>query len=256
MPDLKVTSNGNVEIWAVPVTDIANINAPTAAEINSGVYLADAMAWDGSTYPANEASNDVDDRSVRDRGNATSRGYAQFGASLAFFRPVPGDTTSEAARAWNLFRTPRVPVYLVTRVLQGTEGVYTPAAAGQWVNVYQFITDTVNDDTEGEDSYKYIVNFLPQGGVAVNTQVKNATPVTVLPATASLAVGAKRALRATLGGKRATSVVNWTSSAPLIASVSQTGVVTAKAVGTATITANHPAASAPSTGTTITVTSS
>src|SRR3954467_15811033 len=109
MADLKVTSNGNVEIWAVPVAGIANIQAPTAAEINAGVVLSNAVAWEGSDFPANDASNDVDDRSIRDRGNATSRGFAQFGATLSFFRPLPTDTTSEYALAWAFFKTPRVP---------------------------------------------------------------------------------------------------------------------------------------------------
>src|SRR6478609_6302050 len=109
MADLKVTSNGNVEVWAVPVNGIANINAPTAAEINAGVVLSNAIAWEGTSFPANEESNDVDDRSLLDRGNSTSRGFAQFGATLSFFRPVPGDTTSDYGLAWTFFKTPRVP---------------------------------------------------------------------------------------------------------------------------------------------------
>lgn len=258
MPDLKVTSNGNVEIWAVPVSGVANILAPTAAEINAGIVLSNAVAWEGSDFPTNDESNDVDDRSILDKGNATSRGFAQFGATLAFFRPVQGDTTSEYALAWTFFKTPRVPCLLVIRVLQGTEGVHVNAAAGQWITVYQFITDTVNDDTEGEDSYKYVVNFLPQGNLAVNTQVKNATPPTNLPTTLALTVAAgvnhSKTLRATLGGKRATQVVTWTSANPAIATVSANGVVTGVAAGSTTVTSNHPSASAASTTVAITVT--
>lgn len=258
MADLKVTSNGNVEIWAVPVAGIANIAAPTATEINAGIVLSNAVAWEGSDFPANDESNDVDDRSILDKGNATSRGFAQFGATLAFFRPVQGDTTSEYALAWTFFKTPRVPVILVVRVLQGTEGVHVNAAAGQWVTLYQFITDTVNDDTEGEDSYKYIVNFLPQGNLAVNTQVKNATPPTVTPSSLALtaATGANhsKTLRAVLGGKRATQVVTWTSANPAVATVSTNGVVTGVSAGSTTVTANHPSASAASTTVAITVT--
>lgn len=258
MADLKVTSNGNVEIWAVPVSGVANINAPTAAEINAGVVLSNAVAWEGSDFPANDESNDVDDRSILDKGNATSRGFAQFGATLAFFRPVQGDTTSEYATAWTFFKTPRVPVILVVRVLQGTEGVHSNVVAGQWVTLYQFITDTVNDDTEGEDSYKYIVNFLPQGNLAVNTQVKNAAPATVSPTTLALtaAVGAahSKPLRAVLGGKRATQVVTWTSANPAIATVSTNGVVTGITAGSTTVVANHPSASAASTTVAVTVT--
>lgn len=258
MPDTKVTSNGNVEIWAIPVAGVANINSPTAAEINAGVVLSNAVAWEGSDFPAAEESNDVDDRSILDKGNATSRGFAQFGATLAFFRPQQGDTTSEYGLAWTFFKTPRVPVILVTRVLQGTEGVHVNAAAGQWINVYQFITDTVNDDTEGEDSYKYVVGFRPQGNLAINTQVKNATPPTVTPSslsvTAAVGINHSKTLRAVLGGKRATQVVTWTSANPAVATVSGNGVVTGVAAGSTTVTANHASASAASTTVAITVT--
>jgi hypothetical protein len=257
MADLKVTSNGNVEIWALPANGIADINAPTAAEINAGIVLSNAVAWEGSDFPANDASNDVDDRSILDRGNATSRGFAQFGATLALFRPLPTDTTSEYALAWAFLKAPRVPVILVTRVLQGTEGTHTDAAAGQWVSVFQFVTDTVNDDTEGEDSYKYIVNFLPQGLLAVNTQVKNATAPSVTPSsltvTAAAGVNHSKTLRATLGGKRATNVVTWASSDTTKAIVSANGVVTGVAAGSANITATHPAATGASTAVAVTV---
>lgn len=256
MPDQKVTTNGHVDVWAVPVTGIADYRSPTAAEINAGIRLTPAIAWDGTTFPANDESSDVDDRSLEDVGNATSRGFAQFGAELSFFRPVVGDNASEAALAWNFFKTPRVPLYLVTRVLQRTPAPgTTPAAAGDWVSVFRFISDTVNDDTEGEDSVKFIVGLLPQGELSVYTQVKNASPVTVTNASGStsLAVGGHAVLRATLGGKRATQVVTWRSSDESVARVSPNGVVTGVSAGTASITASHPAASAASTAVSFTV---
>lgn len=256
MADTKVTTNGRIDVWAVPVTGIADYRSPTAAEVNAGVRLTPAIAWDGTTFPANDESSDVDDRSLEDVGNATSRGFAQFGAELSFFRPVESDTTSEAAAAWALLKNPRVPVYLVTRVLQRTPAPGTTAAtAGDWVSVYRFITSTVNDDTEGEDSVKFVVGFLPQGEVSVYTQVKNATPVTVTNAsgTTALDVGDHAVLRATLGGKRATQVVNWLSSDDSVVSVSQNGIVTGVSAGTASVTASHPAASAASTAISFTV---
>lgn len=244
MADKKVTANGNVEVWAVPAAGIADINSPTAAEINAGLYLADSIAWGSTTFPSNAASNDIDDRSLRDAGNSKTRGFAQFAATLTLYRPQPGDTTSVQALAWSFFKTPRVPVILVTRVLQGTTGVYTAAAAGDWISAYQFITDTVNDNTAGENSYKYEVKFLPQGDLAVNTQVKNATPVVLTPTTLSLslAAGAKGVVHATLASKRASSVVTWSSSNTAVATVSTSGVVTGLTAGTANITATHAAA--------------
>lgn len=242
MADEKVTSNGNVDIWAVPAINIANYLSPTAAEINGGTRLTPAVAWDGTSFPANTDSNDIDDRSLEDRGNTQGRGFAQFEATLSLFRPVPGDTTSEAALAWNLLKTPRIGVYIVTRVLQRTEGVATPAAAGQWISVYKMISDTVNDDTEGEDSYKFVVDFLPQGELSVYTQVKNAGPVVLTALGPLTTVGAKTPVLAELGGKWATQVVEWSSSNEAVATVSQNGVVEILATGTASITATHPAA--------------
>lgn len=250
MADLKVTSNGNTTVWLVPVASIADYRSPTAAELNTnGIDVTAAIAWDGTTFPTASESDDIDDRSLRDKGNATTRGAAQFEATLNFFYPkVLSDTTSDFGKAFQFLKTPGVPVYVVTRVLQTTTGVHTDAAAGQWISVFRFVTDAWTDDIAEDDSYKYAISFLTQGDVAVYTQVKNASAVTTTPAsTLAVAVGAVSPIRATLGGKRATQVVDWSSSAPGVATVSQNGVVKGISAGTATITASHPAATAAAT---------
>src|SRR5690606_15116219 len=122
---------------------------------------------------------------------------------------------------------------------------------------FKMTSDTVNDDTEGEDSYKFIVNFLPQGELSVYTQAKNAGPVVLsdLSGTAgTLTVGDHAALAATLGGHRATQVVDWSSDDEAVATVSDNGVVTAVGAGTADITATHPAATGAATPIAVTVT--
>ncbi len=254
--DKRIISNGNVTVWVVPAAGIADYEAPTATEINAGLDVTDALAWDASTFPAATASDDQDDRSMRDAGNATTRGVAQFEASLNFFRPkTKGDTASDYGKAYEFFRIPGVDVYLITRILQGPEGRHKDAAAGEWISVYKFVTDGWTDDFEGDDSVKYAVGFMTQGEVITYTQVKNSAPVEVTNASASTSVdvGDHIVLRATLGGKRATQVVEWSSSAPNIATVSGNGVVTGVAAGTASITADHPAASAPSKAISVTV---
>lgn len=254
--DTRISSNGNVQIWALLASAVADPNAPTAAEVNAGLHVTDAIAWDSTTFPTGTESEDQDDRSLFDKGNATSRGASQYEAELNFFYPADlSDTTTDYGKAFQFFKTPGVDVILVVRVLQGTTSVYTPAAAGQWVSVYKFQTDSWTDDVEGDDSNKYAIGFLTQGVSVVYTQVKNATPVTVTNASgsASIAVGGHVVLRATLGGKRATQVVTWTSSDPGVASVSPNGVVTGQSTGSADIIASHPAASGPSTAVAITV---
>lgn len=256
MPDAKVTSNGNVTVWLVPVAGILDYRSPTAAEINAGIDITAALAWDGTTFPTSTESDDVDDRSLRDKGNATTRGAASFEATLNFFYPDNLlDTTSDYGKAYAFLRVPRVPVYIVTRVLQTTTGTSTPAAAGQWVSVYRFTTDGWEDDLQDDDSYKYAVSFLTQGEVATYTQVKNATAITFVPTTLTLTgAGATGVIRATLGGKRATQVVKWSSSDVTKATVSQNGVVSRVAAGSATITATHPASGSAATPVTLTIT--
>lgn len=247
MADQKVTSNGNTTVWLVPVASIADYRSPTATEINTnGIDVTAAIAWDGTTFPTASESDDIDDRSLRDKGNATTRGAAQFEATLNFFYPkVLSDTTSDFGKAFQFLKTPGVPVYVVTRVLQSTTGVHTDAAAGQWISVFRFVTDAWTDDVAEDDSYKYAISFLTQGDVAVYTQVKNASAVTTTPSsTLAITVGDVSAVRATLGGKRATQVVSWSSSAPGVATVSQNGVVKGISAGTATISASHPSATA------------
>jgi hypothetical protein len=61
--------------------------------------------------------------------------------------------------------------------------------------------------------------------------------VDVTPATVSLAVGATRDLEVVVTPAGASQQVTWTSSAPAIASVSETGLVKGLTVGTATLTA-------------------
>lgn len=254
MADEKFTSNGNTTVWLVPANGIANYLSPTADEVNAGMDITPALAWEGTTFPTASDSEDQDDRSLRDRGNATTRGTASYEAVLNLFYPKDlHDTTSDYGKVYQLLRVPRVPVYVVTRVGQSPEGEHKDAAAGEWVSVYRFLSDGWTDDFEGDDSNKYSIGMLTQGEVAINTQIKNSSPVTVTPATSTVTIGESVPLRATLGGKRATQVVEWVSSNSSVATVSQNGVVTGVKAGSATITANHPAASAASTEVSITV---
>lgn len=256
MADEKFPSNGNVTVWAVPVASIADYRSPTATEINNnGTDITNAIAWENTTFPTATESNDIDDRSLLDAGNATTRGFAQWEVALSLFRPKdPTDTLSDYGKAWQLFKTPRVEYYIITRVAQMTTGVLTPASAGDWVSVYRIITDAQADDTEGEDSYKYSFTGLAQGEVAVYTRVKTTSSIVVTPlGSTTLTVGDVSPLQATLDGEWMTQDVEWTSDDPGVATVSPNGVVTAVSAGTADISATHPSATGATTPVTITV---
>lgn len=248
MADEKVFSDGYVDAIVIRQSQLTDPSAPLITEVNThGINVSLALAWDGTTWPNNTDSDDLDDRSVKDSGNAQSRGDAQFEATLNFFYPKDRANTTDTfgkVRAFMKDAASRIPVYVITRLIQTTPNTITPLAGGDLVSVFQMITDVNADDTEGDDSVKYAITLLPQGGVWPYTQaveaVKTAITVTApdgLPTTA----GAKKALRAVLNGKRVTNQVTWTSSNPAAATVSSNGVVVGVAPGTANITASHPA---------------
>ena len=247
MADERFVGNKNIDLWWIDEGDYLDADSPTADEINEdGIRLTPAVAWDGTSFPAASDSDSDADLGLWDDANATSRGAMQFEASVNYFFPKDLlDNVSDYGKVYQHFRKLGLRGILVTRISQLTAtGTVTPAAAGQWISVYKSITDGYQIDIEGDDSYKYTVNYLPQGLVKVNTQVKNAGPITItrVSTAGSVAVGAKVVLRATLGGHYATQVVDWRSSNSAVASVSPNGVVTAVSTGSANITAVHPAA--------------
>ena len=244
MADTKVFSDGYVSVWWVPSNGFADIRKPTAAEINAGVALSDAISWQDYSL-GNTESDTEDDRSLMDRGNATTRGAAQFAGTLSFFRPFTEDVddpTNQFAEAFAAFREPRVFGYLVVRILQNEKHIQDPAAPGQWVSIYKFMADSFQDDTEGDDSVKYTINFLPQGDLAVYTMVETTEVVDVDKATVTVAEGASDVVVATVDGKNITQGARWRSDDPEVATVSPNGVITGQDEGTATITVSWPAA--------------
>lgn len=239
MPTRQV-SNGNVTVWWV--TSIADPTQPTAAEINAGVNLSEAISWNNFEL-GSSGSSDVDDRAITDVGNAISRGFPDFSATLDFFRDSnPADSGSIYNTAFTLFKQPGLNGYLVVRYGQALPSAN--AAAAEYVSVYKFITDVVSDDTEGEDSVKFEVTFLPQGTIVEHTLVKTAAPVISLPATMTLAVGDLDRIVSTVSGANVTASADYSSSDTTKATVSSTGIVTAIAAGAATITVSHPGANA------------
>lgn len=242
--DTKVASNGNFNVTWVPVSGIVDPNAPTAAELNAGLALSEGIAIESFELAASE-SNDIDDRSILDAGNAVSAGYEQYSASMEFFRDADlTDGNSVYNLIYEAFKKPRQYGYLVMKVLQNVQHQHTPYEAGETVSVYRVMSDAVSDNTEGESSYKLSVTFQPQGFVKINTLVAGAGTIAVSPSTLELEVDDIDIVTAEIDDQDWTQGVLWRSSDTLVASVSQNGVVTAVGDGTATITATHPSAEA------------
>lgn len=171
----KSTSNGKVSVYWVPSSNVTGteddfIVDPSVADIEASgsIDLTPSIAWDGYELGASE-SNKVEDRGLVDQGQVETRGFAQFAASLTFFRGITSETTGAYYDAFEAFKAAtdgtRPNGFLVTRV---NTPITTALATGQKVSVFKFIADAIMDDTEGEDSVKFMVNFAPQGKLGVN----------------------------------------------------------------------------------------
>ena len=167
----KMVSNYKIRVDWVDSADVTDedafISAPSAAIIAGGVDLTNAIAWDSYDLGTQD-SNKIDDRGIVDEGQVQTRGFAQYTGSLMFFRDADPDATSDYNTAYDTFKAAtdgsKPQGYLVTRI-----GVAATAAHAedQIVSVFKFIADAFMDNTEGEDSVKYMVNFMPQGKLGV-----------------------------------------------------------------------------------------
>ena len=173
----KQQSNGNISVWWVPASEVADeenfLQFPTSAIIDEGIELTSAIAWDSYDLGATD-SNKIDDRGIVDTGAVQERGFAQFSGSLMFFRGITSETTGAYYTAFEAFKAAtdgtRPQGYLVTRIGYPAG---TTLAYPQPLNVFKFIADAFMDNTEGEDSVKFMVNFAPQGKLSVNRPVND-----------------------------------------------------------------------------------
>jgi hypothetical protein len=167
----KMVSNAKIRVDWVDISDVTDedefVTEPSAAIIAGGVNLTNAIAWDSYDLGTQD-SNKIDDRGIVDEGAVQTRGFAQFTGSLMFFRDADPDATSDYNTVYETFKEAtygtRPEGYLVTRVGVAAGEAH---AVGQVVSVFKFIADAFADNTEGEDSVKYMVNFMPQGKLGV-----------------------------------------------------------------------------------------
>lgn len=237
----RLSSNGNVKVGWILDADLTDPEAPAAAELNGDALdLSAAIAWDGYEVGATD-SDDWDDRALTDLGNAITRGFANYAATLPFFYDADfSDTSSVYNDAFDAFRTPLTTGWIVTRV-----GVpaSTAWAANDVVSVFKFIAGTTQTD-QGDQSTKFVVEFMQQGQLYVNTRVAIASPVVATPSSDTLTIGEHLAIGATLDSEDITHSATYSSSDTTKATVSDLGIVTAVGSGPATITVDHPSANA------------
>ena len=232
----KLTSNGHVTVlWAAPGS-FANWQSPTATELNAALNLSSSISWNDYGFGV-QASNTQNDPSLADTGNRTDRGASQYGGAISFYYPGAfDDATNAYSLAFDAVAVPRTSGYIVARI-DGNKPTTQAFAAGDFVSVMEVLTDGQTNVITGEEAFRYTVNMLQQGSLEVYTVVRTTTVTVVTPATLTLAVGAHSRLTGTANGRAYTNGLVWSTSDATKATVSNAGVVTGVAAGSATITA-------------------
>lgn len=234
-------SNPNLRVDYYASNAFANFASPTVAELNAGLNLSPAVAWNNYSFKR-AASTTTSDPSLADTAEVKDRGIINFGGAMSFYFPGPQSTSTDPySQAFAIFNQPRVFGFIVTRI-DGAKPTTQAYASGDIVSVYQIETDAQMNMITGESAFMYGVTFLSQGTAAMDTVAKTTTnAVVVTPATQTLVHGTgKIRLAATVNGRTYTNGVTWTSSNNAVATVSDAGFVTAITAGSATITATFP----------------
>jgi len=128
---------------------------PTLTLASAGSFVEAGMTVTGTGVPAGTTVLSVSGSTITMSANSTA------GVTSATF-------SSDYATAFDTFKAAtnaRPTGWLVVRIAKTAS---TALAAGDIVSVYKFTADAVSDNTEGEDSVKTTVKFLPQGVMGVN----------------------------------------------------------------------------------------
>ena len=239
MTDVKVPASGNIRVWWGATSAFADYKNPTAAEINACLDLSDAVSWNDFDFSL-EASNQLDDPAITALGKVSDRGFTNWGGAISFYYPKNfDDASSKYSLVYDTLDGPRTSGYIVVRI-DGAEAAAV-AANGELVHVLKVMTDGYAESVTGEEAFRYTVTMLPQGNYAVRTVVGGGA-VVLSASTLASAVGDHDALTATWGGRNYTGGLTWTTSDATKATVSNGGIVTSVATGSATITATSPSA--------------
>lgn len=241
MTATKIVSNKNVGVFIGPATAIADITAPTLAELNTLVNVSDAIQWNQFTFNVQASKTDTD-RELTAGVDAASRGYDAFNGNMNFYTPTPLDTSSIYRVAKNLVAVPHTELAVVIR-----SGVSASAAwaAGQVFNSYHVITDANKQNRGPKDRY-YTINFLEKGFCGINRIVPSATAnaVTVTPGTLTVTVGHALQMKSVYEGNDVTIGATYTVSDETKAVVTKHGIIIGIAAGTPTVTVSYPGSAA------------
>lgn len=152
----------NVSVWWVPSTPgIADIDAPTAAEINAGTNISCAIV---DPYTLGWTDRDTDDSaSICDDSNVETPTRKNYEGDLTFFRDADMDDVASVFNiAADLFKTPLQQGFLVQRIGKNPN-TFPTAAAGDEVSVFEFLSGDPNIVKDNDAPVQMQVRFYAQG---------------------------------------------------------------------------------------------
>jgi hypothetical protein len=155
----------------------ANPQAPTVTEMLAIKNVTPAVRINGYSFNV-KASAATADRSFTDDPAVEARGFNDFGGSVPFYLPTNfSDTSDILQQTFTLIKTPGVLLYAVV----GLQALSTALPiAGDWISVYQVLTDGSQADTSGNIGSITSITFLPQGIVYPLAIVAPAAPVALV----------------------------------------------------------------------------
>ena len=249
MTDVRLPAAGNIQVRWHASNAFVDPAKPTPTEVNAGLVITDSISWNDFDFGLS-ASNTNNDPSLKAKSSVADRGAAQYGGSISLYLPLDyEDLSNDYAVAYAALSQPRTIGYITMQVDGELSETTTPtysgglvqtAAANDLIDVFKVITAGYSHAITGEEAFRETISLLPQGVVYPNAVV--ATTITVVtPSTLSVDIsdGDRGVLTATVNGRKFTRGVRWTTSDATKATVSQNGIVTPVAAGSATITATY-----------------
>ncbi|MGO0683499.1 phage tail tube protein [Pseudomonas fulva] len=215
---------------------VAATNQPTTSpfmsNINLGTLTIDGQSLEGIACVSALTMN-LDNNLQVQRCLGTSR--LGPGAQIATEAAITGTITlAWSKRAWQIWKNTftRLPIALSFPITDSLGNRYT-------LNFPALEVDGDLPNGGKRDLIEVSLNYTVAKQAPTITRVPfvPVTSVAVTPGTASIAVGATRQLSASATPAQAGQNVTWSSSAPSVATVSSSGLVTGVSAGSAVITA-------------------
>jgi hypothetical protein len=224
-------------------------STPFMSNVNIGTLLVDGRSLEGEACVSAITVN-LDNTLQAQRCIGTAK--LGPGAIIATEAAITGTITLAWSKAsWQIWKNTfsRLPISVSFPITDGLGNSY----------LFNFPALEIDGDLPNGDKRSIIevtLNYTVARQAPTLTRVPfvPVTSVSVTPGTASVAVGATRQLSASAAPSGAAQSVTWSSSAPNVATVSSTGLVTGIAAGTAVITGTSVSDKTKTASSTITVT--